>query len=55
VTRDISSHFKALLYSDSAQNLARPLRLELENGLYHVTSRGDRREDIYVDDEDRVA
>jgi len=35
--------------------MARPLRLELENGLYHVTSRGDRREDIYVDDEDRVA
>jgi putative transposase len=24
-------------------------------GLYHVTSRGDRREDIYVDDADREA
>jgi len=34
--------------------MARPLRLELENGLYHVTSRGDRREDIYVDDKDRI-
>jgi len=33
--------------------MARPLRLELAGGLYHVTSRGDRREDIYVDDEDR--
>jgi len=33
--------------------MARPLRLELSGGLYHVTSRGDRREDIYVDDEDR--
>jgi len=33
--------------------MARPLRLELTGGLYHVTSRGDRREDIYVDDEDR--
>ncbi len=33
--------------------MARPLRLELAGGLYHVTSRGDRREDIYVDDDDR--
>jgi len=33
--------------------MSRPLRLELSGGLYHVTSRGDRREDIYVDDEDR--
>ena len=30
--------------------MSRPLRLELAGGLYHVTSRGDRREDIYVDD-----
>lgn len=33
--------------------MARPLRLELPGGLYHVTSRGDRREDIFVDDGDR--
>ena len=33
--------------------MARPLRLELAGGLYHVTSRGDRREDIYFDGEDR--
>ena len=33
--------------------MARPLRIELTGGLYHVTSRGDRREDIYRDDEDR--
>jgi len=33
--------------------MARPLRIELAGGLYHVTSRGDRREDIYRDDEDR--
>lgn len=33
--------------------MARPLRLEYSGALYHVTSRGDRREDIYVDDEDR--
>lgn len=34
--------------------MARPLRIELAGGLYHVTSRGDRREDIYLDDEDRL-
>ncbi len=35
--------------------MARPLRLEYAGAVYHVTSRGDRREDIYVDDDDRVA
>ncbi len=35
--------------------MARPLRIELSGGLYHVTSRGDRREDIFHDDDDRVA
>jgi putative transposase len=34
--------------------MARPLRLELAGLLYHVTSRGDRREAIYLDDEDRI-
>ena len=33
--------------------MARPLRLEYSGALYHVTSRGDRREDIYLDDTDR--
>ncbi len=27
--------------------MARPLRLEFASALYHVTSRGDRREDIF--------
>ena len=35
--------------------MARPLRLELAGAFYHVTSRGDGREDIYRSDEDRVA
>jgi REP element-mobilizing transposase RayT len=35
--------------------MARPLRIELAGGVYHVTSRGDRREDIYLCDDDRVA
>ncbi len=33
--------------------MARPLRLEYTGALYHVTSRGDRQEDIFEDDEDR--
>jgi len=35
--------------------MARPLRIEYPGALYHVTSRGNRREQIYADDEDRVA
>jgi REP element-mobilizing transposase RayT len=33
--------------------MTRPLRLEFAGGLYHVTSRGDGREDIYLSDADR--
>ena len=33
--------------------MTRPLRLEFEGALYHVTSRGDRREAIFDDDQDR--
>ena len=35
--------------------MSRPLRLEFAGALYHVTSRGDRREDIYLDERDREA
>lgn len=35
--------------------MARPLRLELAGGVYHVTARGDRREAIYLDEADRLA
>ncbi len=35
--------------------MARPLRLEFSGALYHVTSRGDRREDIFLDDDDRMS
>lgn len=35
--------------------MARPIRIELAGGLYHVTSRGDRREAIYLDDVDHEA
>jgi putative transposase len=33
--------------------MARPLRIEFAGALYHLTSRGDKREAIYEDDEDR--
>lgn len=35
--------------------MARPLRIEYEGAVYHVTSRGNGRQDIYVNDEDRHA
>jgi REP element-mobilizing transposase RayT len=34
--------------------MARPLRIEFPAALYHVTSRGDRRERIFDDDRDRA-
>jgi putative transposase len=34
--------------------MARPLRIDFPDALYHVTSRGDRREPIFVDDADRL-
>ena len=33
--------------------MARPLRIEYAGALYHVTSRGDRQENIYQNDGDR--
>ncbi len=33
--------------------MTRPLRIEFLGALYHLTARGDGREDIYLDDEDR--
>jgi putative transposase len=35
--------------------MSRPLRLELAGALYHVTSRGNARADIYLSDDDREA
>ena len=34
--------------------MARPLRIEYPGGVFHVTARGDRREPIFLDDDDRV-
>jgi putative transposase len=35
--------------------MSRPIRIEFPDALYHVTARGDRREDIFDDDVDRRA
>jgi REP element-mobilizing transposase RayT len=35
--------------------MTRPIRIEFAGALYHVTSRGNRQEDIYIDDEDRLS
>ena len=35
--------------------MARPLRIELADGFYHVTARGNAQSDIYLDDEDRLS
>lgn len=37
----------------SAPFKSRPLRIELSEAIHHVSSRGDRREAIFVEDEDR--
>ncbi|MEY2680534.1 MAG: hypothetical protein RL661_765 [Pseudomonadota bacterium] len=34
--------------------MSRPLRIEFPGALYHVTSRGDGREAIYLDDDDKI-
>ena len=33
--------------------MVRPLRLEFCGAVYHLTARGDRRADIFLDDQDR--
>jgi len=34
--------------------MARPLRIEFAGAIYHVTARGNARQDIFLDDEDRL-
>lgn len=33
--------------------MARPLKIEFSGALYHINSRGNARQDIFADDEDR--
>jgi hypothetical protein len=34
--------------------MSRPLRIDFPGALYHLTSRGDGRDDIYLTDDDRA-
>ncbi|MDP3560582.1 MAG: transposase, partial [Legionellaceae bacterium] len=34
--------------------MARSLRIEYPGALYHITSRGNKQEDVFLSDEDRV-
>ena len=65
ITKELAAIFALHVYRKRGQVLhssntitiiplmARPLRIEFPGGLYHVTARGDRREDIYLCDADR--
>lgn len=35
--------------------VARPLRIEYKETVYHITSRGNARQDIFLDNEDRLS
>ncbi len=42
-----------LALQDGLHTMARKLRLQYPGAIYHVMNRGDRREAIFTDDEDR--
>jgi hypothetical protein len=46
--------FKPFLEHSLEHSHDLPLRIEFPGGLYHITSRGDRREDIFLDERDRL-
>ena len=54
-SRNMGSGLAITLRAIYTLPMSRPLRIEFPGAIYHVTSRGDRREPIYRDDEDRVA
>jgi hypothetical protein len=35
--------------------MARPLRLEFDGTIYHITSRGNENREVFLDDKDRFA
>jgi len=50
----MGSGLEILYYFNYCLSMARPLRLEFPGAIYHVTSRGNARQKIYVDDNDRL-
>jgi putative transposase len=51
----LSNRSVSKLSSRTVSGMTRPLRLEFPGALYHVTSRGNRRNTIYQNDADRLA
>ena len=51
----VGSSLAFCLRKPDSPPMSRPLRIEFEGAIYHITSRGDRREPIYRDDADRAA
>ena len=49
----LALHCIAALAAVASTHVPTPLRVEFPGALYHVTSRGDRRESIYLDEADR--
>ena len=50
----VSSRIVASQKLMKSPHMARPLRIEFFGALYHLTSRGDRREDLFENDDDRL-
>ena len=42
-----------IYFGTTISSMASPLRIEFPGALYHITSKGDCREDIFISDEDR--
>lgn len=49
----MGSGLEFIQYLRSPSDMVRSIRIEFAGALYHVTSRGDRREPIHEDDADR--
>ena len=52
-TESMGSDLVSCIKKQYSPPMARPLRIEFEGALYHVTSRGNARQAIFLDDEDR--
>lgn len=54
LTSGVKSRIANYLWLEYRIKYGKTSKTRFPNVLYHITSRGDRREDIYEDDEDRI-
>ncbi len=52
---NLGSVLDFISFSPYYRRMARPLRLQFPGAVYHLTARGNARQDIYLDDMDRLA